>query len=146
MKDNNVLENEAIYMCAKNKDVDEINKRYFEQNNNLPIVFKKKIQYRYGRYKIDKFPKLKKKVNDIINCGNYSVLKKDMKVMITENIGVSNGICNGTFGYIIDFDQDNDIVEIKTNKNNNIKIKSFRINHYNLHLDYSENWYSIING
>ena len=61
MKNNNVLENEAIYMCAKNKDVDDINLRYFEQNNNKAVVFKKKIQYHCGRYKIDKLPKINKK-------------------------------------------------------------------------------------
>ena len=32
-------------MCAKNKDVDEINKRYFENNHNEIMEFKQNIRY-----------------------------------------------------------------------------------------------------
>ena len=34
MNKNNVNENDAVYLCAKNKDVDEINHKYFESNTN----------------------------------------------------------------------------------------------------------------
>ena len=42
MKNNNVNEDEAVYMCAKNKDVDTINKKYFDNNINVAHNFLKK--------------------------------------------------------------------------------------------------------
>ena len=38
----------------------------------------------------------------IEETGETVILKKDLKVMITENLDVENGICNGTTGYISD--------------------------------------------
>ena len=34
MKNNDVDSNECVFMCAKNKEVDEINTKYFETNTN----------------------------------------------------------------------------------------------------------------
>ena len=47
MKNNQVNEtdDDAFYMCAKNKDVDIINKKYFDENKNEPFEFIKKIKY-----------------------------------------------------------------------------------------------------
>ena len=44
MKNNTVSEDECIYMCAKNKDVAFINKKFFGENLNEPVTFKKKVQ------------------------------------------------------------------------------------------------------
>ena len=46
MENNEVNEGDfPIYMCAVNKKVDEINKKYFDENENEPFEFIKKIKY-----------------------------------------------------------------------------------------------------
>ena len=53
MKNNkiNIIDN-PIYMCALNKDVDEINKSYFNNYENEPFEFKKSVKY-YSNTKDD---------------------------------------------------------------------------------------------
>ena len=46
MEDNKVDENDLpIYICAINKKVDEINKKYFDENKNESFEFKKSVKY-----------------------------------------------------------------------------------------------------
>ena len=46
MENNKVDENDLpLYMCAINKKVDEINKKYFDENKNESFEFKKSIKY-----------------------------------------------------------------------------------------------------
>ena len=40
-----VHEKDAICMCARNKDVDIINEKYFNENKNEAITFTKQPQY-----------------------------------------------------------------------------------------------------
>ena len=56
MRLNTVDEKTCVFMCAKNKDVDEINKNYFEENTNNPILFKQNLQYHIGRVNVDRLP------------------------------------------------------------------------------------------
>jgi hypothetical protein len=126
MENNEVNECDfPIYMCAVNKKVDEINKKYFDENKNEPFEFIKKIKY-YTHKKSCKKSEVKKLpvnnlsfVKEMIMRGENVVLKKDMKVMITENIDVENGICNGTTGYIIEINKENEkyIISVLTKEN-----------------------------
>ena len=43
MKNNDVNKDDAVFLCAKNKDVDEINKEYYSLNLNEEHIFKKEI-------------------------------------------------------------------------------------------------------
>ena len=65
MKENEVNENEAVYMCARNKDVDTINTKYFEMNTNQSFVFKNNIKYLHGTKPIDKLPKTNKAIREL---------------------------------------------------------------------------------
>ena len=53
-------------------------------------------------------------------------LKKDLKVMLTENLDVENGICNGTTGYISDIKKINKkvVVEVLLKNNKIINIST----------------------
>ena len=53
MKNNKIgIIDNPIYMCALNKDVDEINKSYFNKNENKTFEFKKSVKY-YSHIKDD---------------------------------------------------------------------------------------------
>ena len=57
--------------------------------------------------------------------GDNVILKKNMKVMITENIDVKNGICNGTTGYITEIiknENEKYVINVLTNDNKKINI------------------------
>jgi ATP-dependent exoDNAse (exonuclease V) alpha subunit len=133
MENNEVNEGDfPIYMCAVNKKVDEINKKYFDENKNEPFEFIKKIKY-YTHKKSCKKSEVKKLpvnnlsfVKEMIMRGENVVLKKDMKVMITENIDVENGICNGTTGYIIEITKENEkyVISVLTKENKKIDISN----------------------
>ena len=144
MKNNNVDENEAVYMCAKNKDVDEINKKYFDNNINVANSFMKKIKYFMNKKEVDKLPKDDNNMMEkhILKRANDVLLKKNMKIMITENIDVPNGICNGTIGEILDF-EDNNII-IKTIKNDVIKVSYYKVEEHQIKFKNDDNVYSII--
>ena len=60
-----------------------------------------------NRFKIDKLPSTNKTVEDIMKRGDDITLKQDMRVMVTENIDVINGICNGTMANITRINEDN---------------------------------------
>ena len=108
MKNNKigVIDN-PIYMCALNKDVDEINKSYFNKNENETFEFKRSVKY-YSHTKDDVTEIKTLPINNMLfikettERGDTVILKKDLKVMITENLDVENGIRNGTTGYISD--------------------------------------------
>ncbi len=142
MKNNKVNEYEATYMCAKNKDVDEINNKYFEFNKNESVTFENRITYLCNYKNIEELPKTNKIVRDVLKRGEDVTLKINMKIMVTENIDVSNGICNGTTGYITAID--NKKVNIKT-QDKNVCIEYFKIKSEDHKLDDSNNNYSVIN-
>ena len=147
MKNNNVDENKCIYMCAKNKDVNEINKKYFEENKNVAISFKRKIKYYMNKNEIDNLPQTNSIIEKVLKRGDDIELKLDMKVMITENIDVENGICNGTVGIITGIY--NDYVQVKTEEEKVINISYFKVDEQKIKFDdYDENLknhYCIIN-
>ena len=93
-------------MCALNKDV-EINKSYFSENKNETFEFKKSVKY-YSYTKDDVTDIKTLPINNMLlikettERGETVIFKKDLKVVITENLDVENGICNGTTGYISD--------------------------------------------
>lgn len=110
-------------------------------NQNKCMEFENKITYHYGNLLIKELPKTNKIIREIQQRGKSLVLKMDMKVMVTENIDVSNGICNGTIGRTINMSDE--IVEIKTNQNQLIKIEYFKVKSENHKLDESEHTYTI---
>ena len=112
MKENEVNQNEAVYMCARNKDVDAINEKYFEMNANKSVVFKNKFRYLYGSKSVDKLPKTNRAIRELQKRGTTVTLKLDMRVMVTENIDVPKGICNGTVGNIVEINDN--VISIKT--------------------------------
>ena len=64
-------------------------------------------------------------IKETTERGETVILKKDLKVMITENLDVENGICNGTTGYIKDIKKINKkVVHEVLLKNNKIIIIS----------------------
>jgi len=65
-------------------------------------------------------------VKEMIMRGENVVLKKEMKAMFTENIDVENGICNGTTGYIIEINKENEkyIISVLTKENKKIDISN----------------------
>ena len=147
MKNNTVSEDKCIYMCAKNKDVAFINKKFFDENLNEPVTFKKKVQYHMNRFKIDKLPSTNKIVEDIMKRGDDITLKQDMRVMVTENIDVINGICNGTVATITKINKDN--VELITESEKRFVVEYYKVESRKIKFDdYDEeleNHYSIVN-
>ena len=99
------------------------------------------------RFKIEKLPGTNKIVEDILSRGKDLILKLNMKVMVTENIDVENGICNGTIGHIIRFNENN--IEIKTLIDKIINITYHKIDAHKIKFsNYDEkldNHYSIVN-
>ena len=106
MENNKVDENDLpIYMCAINKKVDEINKKYFDENKNESFEVKKSIKYYVDNEKgtpteIQTLPSNRLTFIKETTKRGDDIILKNMKVMITENIDVNNGICNGTTGHI----------------------------------------------
>ena len=105
-------------MCALNKDVDEINKSYFNKNANETFEFKKSFKY-YSHNKDDVTERKTLPINNMLfiketteRCETV-ILRKDLKVMITENLDFENGICNGTTGYISDIKKINKNILLK---------------------------------
>ena len=105
MKNNKIdIIDNPLYMCALNKDVDEINKSYFNKNENETFEFEKSVKY-YSHIKDDVTEIKTLPINNMLfikettERGETVILKKDLNVMTTD---VENGICNGTTGYISD--------------------------------------------
>ena len=111
-------------MCALNKDVDEINKSYFNKNENESFEFQKSVKY-YSHTKDDVTEIKTLPINNMLfikettERGENVILKKDFKVMITENLDVENGICIGTTGYISDIKKINKKVVVELSLKNN---------------------------
>ena len=132
MKNNKIdIIDNPIYMCALNKDVDEINKSSFNKNANETYEFKKSVKY-YSHIKDDVTEIKTLPINNMLfikettERGETVILKKDLKVMITENLDVENGICNGTTGYASDIKKINKkvVVEVLLKNNKIINIST----------------------
>ncbi len=102
MKNNNVSQDESIYISATNKVVNEINEKYFQDNKNDEHVSPSSFIIRVNGHltSICEIPE-----NDFNTVKNHIeirdlTLKVGLKVMVTENLAVSNKICNGTNGTI----------------------------------------------
>ena len=142
MKNNNINENNCVYMCAKNEDVDKINLKYFEQNTNESFLFKRQITYYNNKIKIDKIEGHDNLIKETMKRGNDIYLKVDMKVMITENIDVPNGVYNGMCGLITKIEVD--IISVITDNNKLIEI-SYYVSETNINKIKSDDHYTIIN-
>ena len=132
MKNNKIdIIDNSIYMCALNKDVDEINKSYFNKNENETFESKESVKY-YSHIKDDVTEIKTLPINNMsfiketTERGEAVISKKDLKVMITENLDVENGICNGTTGYISDIKKINKkvVVEVLLKNNRIINIST----------------------
>ena len=65
-------------------------------------------------------------IKETTKRGDDIILKKNMKVMITENIDVNNGTCNGITGYITEIKKEKGketyIITVLTKDNKEINI------------------------
>ena len=127
MKNNHVDENNAVYMSAKNENVCKINKRYFDLNNNPTIEIGKRVTMSWKDKDIDKMvpvpfktsmfgEKIQNKIKEFLNEYRDISIKKGLVVMVTKNINVSDGLCNGTIGVVENV--------IEHNKNKSVVIKT----------------------
>ena len=74
-----------------------------------------------------------KKLKKLLQKGFDTTLKVNMKVMITENINVEDGLCNGTQGIIINIDG-NDIT-VNT-KHGNVTVTYYTIAQSGVQIKY----------
>ena len=127
MKHNQIDENNAVYMSSTNEVVNKINKRYFDANKNEKFDIKKQIHLsvKHGdngkaaqiTFNKDDFDdKTKTKINDLIDEAIDISIKKDLLVMVTKNINVRGGLCNGTVGRIESINKDDTVTIVTTNK------------------------------
>ena len=133
MKHNQIDENNAVYMSSTNEVVNKINKRYFDANKNIKTIDINKqihLSVKHGNndkptqitFNKDDFDdKTKAKINDFIDDVSDISVKQDLLVMVTKNINVREGLCNGTVGRVesVNIDDKNTtvtIVTIKTRK------------------------------
>lgn len=142
------------FIMGRKKDVNEINDAYFKRLDGIVYSYKKRIIFYYEdpRYKtrikyedrkdhpyidwpseqiIDDITRRIK--NDLGADDLY--LKKNALVMLTANIDVEEGFCNGLRGTVLDFTTDGDpLVEFENGKTTIVYPTSFKSTYEETHL------------